>query len=185
MLLGRRPGDKRSKTPISSAGWGSSSHGRGACAHEQCATHHALLDRHQCGHLPHGVGERSVQTVFSADRSPRLPAHQHHCDHRHWQLDHLSLGLGSSLAVRGSMRPTGRSSGRSAPLGTTARSPAGAPILSAWLWPEMDAALIASRGGGIPPATPRRQVISPAVSAQPAVPTAGRAEPGRESSHSR
>jgi ABC-type Fe3+-hydroxamate transport system substrate-binding protein len=53
------------------------------------------------------------------------------------------------------------------------------------LWPEMNASLIASGGGRVPPATPRRQVISPAVSAQPAVPTAGRAEPGRESSHSR
>jgi hypothetical protein len=29
---------------------------RGTCAHEQCATPHALIDRHRRGRLPDGVG---------------------------------------------------------------------------------------------------------------------------------
>ena len=40
-----------------------------------------------------GQGERSVPTVFSADRSPRRPAHQRGCGRRYRLLDYLGCGV--------------------------------------------------------------------------------------------
>jgi hypothetical protein len=89
-------------------------------------------------------------------------------------------GAGSSRAAGDSTKPRCRSSGRSAPLGTTARSSAGAPITSRH-------ALAGDRCGAHRAKCRQRTAdhAAPAVSPQPAVPTGARAEPGRESSRSR
>ena len=37
--------------------------GRGACAHRECATLHAPLDRHRRGHLPDGVASWTARKI--------------------------------------------------------------------------------------------------------------------------
>ena len=45
---------------------------RGACAHGECATRHAALDRHRRGHLPDGVASatRRPLVIFAANSLP-------------------------------------------------------------------------------------------------------------------
>jgi hypothetical protein len=44
---------------------------RAACAHRECATRHAPLDRHGRGHLPHGVASWTARKRSRASRDRR------------------------------------------------------------------------------------------------------------------
>ena len=48
---------------------------RGACAHRECATRHAPVDRHRRGHLPHGIASNGLVSascrVIGPRRAPR------------------------------------------------------------------------------------------------------------------